>query len=269
MTIHYNLPMIEYLAHPAIGSSHLKQMLFSPRDYLLYPQRKFKGSPQTLLGEATHCILTEFNDFENRFAIQPEDWGPKNSGEGHKRWKEFKLEHADKKVLSWENKHFLDDLMLARAEHQGLCHIFDTIGGHAEVTAYTDLIDGIQLKARTDWLGNDGILWDIKTSSKGVSDFEIYRTIKDMGYHFQAAHHMRVIGDHVEVKGFGWIFVDTDSNSVNIVTRMMSDNLRDIAEQDLDAALHQLAQCIKTDEWPRRWDDAILTVQDYTRGSFS
>lgn len=268
MTIHYDQPMSEYLSHPGIGSSHLKQMLFSPRDYLMYKVRNRKDTPQTILGEATHCILTEFNDFENRFAIQPEDWGPKNSGEGHKRWKEFKLEHAGKKVLGWENKQFLDDLMLARSEHKGLCHIFDTVGGSAEVSAYTDLIDGIQLKARTDWLGNDGILWDIKTSSKGMSGYEIYRTIKDMGYHFQAAHHMGVIGDFVDIKGYGWIFVDTDSNSVNIITRMISDNLRAQGERDVEEALALLTQCIKMDEWPRRWDDEILTIMDYARGSF-
>lgn len=260
MSINFNQPMKDYLNHPAIGSSHLKQILYSPRDFKMYKSRGNKDTPQTILGEASHCILTEFHLFNDLFAVQPEYWGPKNSNPGKAKWDAFKKENLGKKCLGWEDKKYLDDLMIARKEHKGLCEIFDEIGGNPEVTAYTDYVNGIQLKARTDWLGNDGILWDIKTSSKGVSDSQIHRTILDMGYHFQAAHHMRVIGDHANVVWYGWIFVDTDSPSVNIVTRLASKSLLDTGERDLDSALDKLDRCLDLDEWPRRYDDEILEI---------
>lgn len=254
--------MSEYLAHPAIGSSHLKQILYSPRDFVMYKSRNRKDTPQTILGEATHCILTELDQFAERFAVQPEDWGPKNAGSGYKRWKEFKEENAGKHCLGWENKQFLDDLLVAREEHTGIRHIFDKVGGYQEVTAYTKEEDGFQLKARTDWLGNNGILWDIKTSSKGVSEFEMNRTIKDMGYHFQAAHHMHVLSEHAEIRDFGWIFIDTDSPSVNIVTRLISQSLLVWGQKDFNSAINQLKECVDTDIWPRRYDDEITTLKD-------
>ncbi len=257
--IQYNLPMAEYLKDPAIGSSHLKQILASPADYLAYRSKPFEESPATMLGTAVHTMILEPDEFTSRYAMQPADWGPRNKGHGYKMWADFKESNAEKICLTYEQSHYLHALDQACDDHKGLMHIIREVEGNSEVTAFTP-----KLKARTDWLGNDGIIWDVKTTSKGCSEYDLWKTVTFMGYHFQAAHHMHVLNEcGANIQGFGWIFVDTVSPSVNIITRLIPAQLLMLGQQDFKRACDILAECIETETWPKRYDDDILTLREF------
>lgn len=263
--IHYDLPMSDYLKDPAIGSSHLKHILASPADFIAYRTKPFEDTPATILGTAAHTMILEPDEFTARYAMPEEDWGARNKGEGYKRWNGFKEANEGKICLSYEQSQFIHALDQACDDHRGLCKIIREIGGKSEVAAFTMRENrALDLKARTDWLGNDGIIWDVKTTSKGCSDWDLYKTASFMGYHFQAAHHMHVLRESgADIKGFGWIFVDTDSPSVNIVTRLIPDGLMLFGVNDFKRACDLLAECIENESWPKRYDDDILILREF------
>ena len=107
------------------------------------------------------------------------------------------------------------------------------------------------LKARVDWLTHDGYIWDVKTTSKPVDDDSLAKTIFHYGYHFSAAHHTRVLREAgIDVKGFGWIFVSTDTPYPHIVMKKSSAALTKAGEMDFEYAVELLGSCTQDNDWP-------------------
>ncbi len=259
MTLSYNMTMSDYLGAPGVQSSRLKHILHSPADYLAAANAPFKESTAQALGTAIHCAILEPDEFDKRYAMQNIDFGAKNKGEGYKRWNEFKSLHTDKIVLGLEDSRRINDTRKAMGKHRGLKQILSS--GNSEVTAINEWDPKLTLKARTDFLGKDGILWDVKTTSDPLDDYSLMRTVHKFGYHFQAAHHMTCFRDFTPVNGFGWIFVSTAYPAVHIVTKRAPENLLEQGFRDHGIAIDRLKECMDTGEWPSDFDDDITELR--------
>ena len=252
-----DLPMSEYLAHPAVGSSTLKNILQSPADYKAALAIPSQETAATQLGTATHTAILEPHKFNHDYHCQPEDWGPLNSGEGRKKWDQHKKQAKENGIipLKWDDVCYLNRVRAAAESHEALQMLLRA--GKPEVTAVAK-IDGHEYKARVDWLTHKSVgffeprwVWDLKTSSKPVDDDTLSRTIFNWGYHFQAAHHTQVLkAAGIDVQGWGWIFVSTSTPAVHIVMRKASAALLSAGLEDWKYAKHMLEQCTKDDHWP-------------------
>ena len=223
--IYYDLPMDEYLSNPAIGSSTLKNILSSPLDFKTAIDTPFTGTRSTLLGSATHTAILEPHTFDDLYLIQTEDWGPRNKGEGKKKWDALKKKGIDenKGVLSYEEGIFLSRSKKTSLENSLLAGILKEAS--IEVTS-TCSHNGIDYKARPDVTSKGLINWDLKTTSKPIDEQSLQRTIYNNGYHFQAAHHIFCQKQNdIEIKGWGWIFVSTATPHPHIVLRLASESL--------------------------------------------
>ena len=258
MTLSYNMSMSDYLATQGVQSSRLKHILHSPADYLAAANAPFKESPAQALGTAIHCAILEPEEFDKRYAMQNVDFGAKNKGDGYKRWNEFKSLHTDKIVLGYDDSRRINDIRKVKENHRGLKLILSS--GHPEVTCINEY-DDVTLKARTDFLGLDGILWDVKSTSEPLDDYSLLRTVKKFGYHFQAAHHMKTFRDFTSVNGFGWIFVSTAYPAVHIVCKRAPESLIAEGMRDHGEAMDRLLECQNSGEWPSDFDDDITTLQ--------
>ncbi len=248
--ISYDMPMADYLKHPGVGSSSLKNILMSPRDYKAALAIPSKDTASTLLGELTHTFMLERDKFDERYVVQPEDWGPKNKGEAKKKWDALKKKAKEegKQHVSWEEKSFLDRLDGEMKSHIPLQAILNQ--GHPEVTVTCEH-KGIVYKAREDWIASDDWVWDVKTSVKMADDDTLARTIFLMGYHFQAAHHMFVLKNAgIDVKGWGWIFVSTGTPHPHIILRRASKELLEAGRTDHSYARNLLEACTRDNHWP-------------------
>lgn len=244
----YDLPMEQYLAHPAIGSSQLKHMLLTPADYKAALEQRSNETKATVLGTAVHAAILEPDTFDDRYALQPEDWGPRNVGSGKKRWDEFKAENSDKLVVGYEDACYLRRVQEATKNHSGLREYLAS--GRAEVTGFSRYNELIELKARADLL-SQGMLWDVKTTSESIDDENIARIIFASRYHFQVAHHLRVFNDHgLELSGAGWIFISTKTPAIHIRLVQALPDLLTWARRDHDYALEKLDICMQCDSWP-------------------
>lgn len=253
MSIYYDIPMAEYLSDPAISSSALKNILISPADYQAATLQKEKFETRyTLLGEAIHCAILEPDYLDERFAMQPEDWGPKNQNPGAQKWREFKIKHANKKILDFEDAQIVKRVAAKANYCEELTPFLDI--GRPEVTAFAQ-VEGIKIKARTDLLFDDGTnveLLDVKTTTESLADNNIFNLIFRNGYHFQAAHHSSVFAICLgkPVNTYRWIFVSTSSPAAHIRIVRCPHDLMAWGLKDHKYAIKSLARCTNKDEWP-------------------
>lgn len=256
----HGLDMDVYLRDPGIGSSLLKSILTSPADFRYRQQTPLPETRAMNLGTAVHMWILEPDLFDERYAVPCEDWGPLNVNPGRAKWADFK---NDCKVLGKEPLKYNDGIGILRIceaakRNRGLQELLkDKLGTEISAAAKHE---GIRYKARSDLI-SQGYLWDVKTSSKGLDDNRLERTIFENGYHFQAAHHMRVMLNALpDLQGFGWIFVNTGEGYPHVrVLKAASDWLH-FGAIDWLAAHERLQQCIEKDTWPVAYPDDIRDI---------
>lgn len=210
--IFHDMSMHDYLKHPGLNSSKLKLMLKTALDFKEGCEEESHDTKSTILGTAIHTLLLEPKEFDNRYALQTEDFGDKRAGDGKKRWDAFKKANSDKIVLPKEETDFLLRLQKRKNPHLKLL----LASGKVEVTGIYEE-DRLVRKARADLLTKDAIV-DVKSTAEGIDDLSIYRTIKKYHYDFSAAHYMTVFNKLCGniFKNFIWVFVDTDSPAQHV-----------------------------------------------------
>lgn len=207
-------------------------------------------------GSAVHCLLLEPNQFDKRYAVQPEDWGDlTKNAEGKPRWDAFKKENAGKACLTFKDVgSFLVKLKAKVRNHIPLRYLLAI--GRPEVSIFVQDVFGVHTKIRVDLLTSD-TMWDVKTSTEGMTNEEIYKTIKRYKYDFSAAYYMRVgnIALNNTIKNFGWIFVDTSSPALHIRLVTCPISLLQSADERVISSLTKIAQCQRDNVWPGYIDE--------------
>lgn len=251
-----NQPMADYLAHKGIGSSQLKTILESPKDYLYSLKKPSKETSSTSKGTLWHSFMLERQLYLDEHMIQPEDWGPLTQNPGRKLWAEFKekAKEAGKKPVKFSDAGDLLDLEKEMLQHEEFKKIMHN--HKAEVSFYAE-IDGIKLKSREDiWCHEDGSVWDVKTTSQDMDDESLEKAIFYYGYHFSAAHHMNVMkAAGAEVYKWGWIFVSTGTPAPHIVIKQASPDLLAAGMNDWNHAFNLLKECTASNRWPGYSDE--------------
>jgi len=245
-----NQPMSEYLSHEGIGSSTLKNILSSPRDYKYALEMPKKETKPQMLGTFIHTYMLERHLMKDEYMIQPEDWGPLTKNPGYSLWKEFKqnAEEQGKKPIKYKDGEFALRLNREMDDHEPLKDILSN--AKSEVSFYTN-IDGVPVKSREDlWCPDYKSVWDVKSCSKDIDDDSLSKVIFNNGYHFSAAHHMQVMKlCGVEVETWGWIFVSTGTPCPHIIIKEASEELIEAGLRDWHYAFNRLIESLETDSW--------------------
>lgn len=246
----YNLPMEDYLSSKNLGSSSLRKILLSPADFKASLSQTNNETTATALGTLVHTAFIEPHLLDKLYLFQTEDWGIKTKGEGKKKWDAFKKEAKENNKLHVEHKDYLFIQKLKDNIDKNPYIINLLKKSKGEVTAFCDY-KGVPIKARADLLvPDDKMIWDVKTTSKGVDHSTLSRNIFDFGYHFQAAHQMMVFNENgVEVNKWGWIFLSTNTPEIHIVTKQASTKLLECATTDFEYAIELYNECQKSGNW--------------------
>lgn len=239
-TLLYDMPTSEYFAHPGINSSRIKLMLKTPLDF-----KEDDGNEETkskILGSAIHTFLLEPEKFDERYAV----WHKRKAG---KEYLEFKKANVGKVFLSTTEVACIERL---REKLEQNIHLrFVLASGKSEVTGViTDEDTGLVRKARADKLTKNTI-WDVKTTSKGMSDGELYKEIKKYKYDLSAAHYVTVFNRLLDnqIKNFGWIFINTKPKVMHIRILLCPESMLNDAILEYDSVITNLLYCMKHDKW--------------------
>lgn len=181
-------------------SSSIVKNAFKGKEYF-EQQIAEMGKPTSamLFGTYIHTLILEPSLVEREFAIFD---GARRSG---KAWDGFQRDNKGKIILLRSDAEMAKILI----ENYSSCKAAtDLISkGRPEVSFFSEL-NGVKVKVRTDWLRDDGHIADIKTTSGGLTDFEIAQTIKKYGYHISAAMYLEVVAHFTKKPGkFYFVFL--------------------------------------------------------------
>lgn len=242
------MDIADYHAHPALGSSRLRELLKSPAHFKANLRRETEA---LALGSLVHTLVLEPETFPDRYVVTPKIDG---------RTKEGK---AAKAALADDPRIAVDVETMGEASacatsimgHIVYKQIRDAQVEHT--VFWTDAETGVECKARFDVLGP--LLVDLKTT-RDASPKGFQRAIATYGYHLQAAHYMAgAIANGMEPRGFLFACVETSAPYLPAGYLMGNPTLEQ-GERERREALLTYAQCLRDDRWPGYNDDRIEVI---------
>lgn len=206
------------------------------------------------VGTVAHSVLLEGIDAVE--IIEADDWRTKSAKEARE------LARANGKIPLL-GKHYFDVLAMVDAakkqlaEHQAFPALF-TDGKPEQTIAWVE--DGVQCKARLDWLHDDHCtVDDLKTTARSARHSDVERLIYNMGYDLQAAFYVRgckaVTG---VVPEFRFAFIETAAPYALSVSTP-SPAMYELANDRLDKGIRTWKHCLETGVWPG-YDRRVATV---------
>jgi exodeoxyribonuclease VIII len=253
--LHHGVPMADYLALDALGSTRLGWLAVSPLHY-----RYRLGSPReetdaTRLGTALHMAVLEPQRFAEQYACEPDPamvapGNAKPRATNAYRAAVADMEAAGFTVLRADVRATVGGMANAVLGHPHAARLLER-APEREVTALWDL-DGRPCRARVDLLGSN-VAADLKTtrSLKTFSPWELTR----YGYYRQASWYLdglRRLGCYVE--RFFFIAVEsTPPHDVGVF--VMDPATLDIGLIECESLLKKLVECEHAGEWPGMFPD--------------
>lgn len=245
--IQSRIPFDDYQSIPALNISRLKEMKRSPLHYQ-HALTNPKSTAALTLGTAAHTATLEPERFGRDFAI----WSHRTesgrmSPRTGKRWDEFCIAHADKKIITEDECDAA--LAIAHAVRNDPVARSYLEAGDPEVTMQW-AFDGRACKGRVDWLTRleRDVLVGLK-SARDCRPFLFGAAAARLGYHLQWAWYfdgfITATGREPRVVE---IVVESAPPHAVVVYDIPNDILEQGREEYLDL-MRQLADCEDRNEW--------------------
>ena len=253
------MDIADYHAHPALGSSRLRELLKSPAHFRANMRRETEA---LALGSLVHTLVLEPHTFSERYLVVPKINGATKAGK------------AQKAALATETRTVVNEEVMAEARacadslmaHKVYQQIHEAQTEHTvfwdEDVSWQDergnqVTAKVRCKARFDVVGP--WLVDVKTtrdaSSRGFS-----RAIATYGYHIQAAHYLAgALANGLEPRGFLFACVETEPPYLSAGYLLDTPSISQ-GETERQAALLTFAKCTKSGVWPGYNDDEMVAI---------
>lgn len=238
------IPESRYNADPALRQSDFKKFLRSPA---IYDQAE-SGEQKTHfnLGNMVDCLFLEPEKFNSIFREFTETASLttkaakafiKDLKPGQLAYTPQMMEKADTMVTILEGL-----IELPPPEYR-------------QTSAFTTA-RGVDIKARCDWYGTDGYIYDLKTAS----DLKWWSmdAVK-YGYDIQSAWY-KTCFDEWKPEGFRFIVIDS-GGSHDVIYRECSAETEDKAGAKIIAGLEQFKKCTDSGIWT--WHDRDITFEQF------
>lgn len=258
--LHYNIPARVYHADPApkpsLNSGIVRTLCEKTpaHAWLQHPRLGGKAREQTdamafgaylhalMAGDVSEFEVCEFADYKSKAAQLYRQ-------EVRRAGRVPIFQHVAEEVG------IVAEALTARSAH-GCTNTPFASNAQSEVTAIWQE-DDIWLRARFDRLVVDvdsyADIWDWKTTSGGLSERELQRTIISYGYHIQAAHYLRGLEATMpHMRGrCSFIFSFVETEPPYCVRRVvLSPELLKHGQRELARAIALWRECMATNTWP-------------------
>ena len=245
----------EYHAHPAISKSGLDRIDQSPAHYRAWLQSPREATPALTFGSAAHAYLLEREVFERSYVVMSEKIDRRTKA-GKEAWEAFQTKANGREVLTLDDMETLEAMAYSISQHPIAEELLDSGSGEAEVSFFTELW-GVSVKCRPDWLRNDGIVVDLKTTDNaGPAAFA--KSCAKWRYHVQASFYSDILCKGRDVKAFVFIAVEKSAPYAVGVYELHAESLeagREAYQRNLDT----YKRCLDTGHWPA-YSNSIETL---------
>lgn len=253
-----DIPFHEYLADPAINSSGLKLFSQSPAKFKFWKNNDRPGTPSQILGSATHCLILEPEHFTKRFGKEP---APRIGTPARIKWDRCNSTAIALTPRQWDDVH-----SMAEAFKTTSCSVARELlsGGNPEMSIFwDDPGTGLRAKIRPDYLLPNDIIVDLKTTVD-ASPRGFLKEVRRWGYQYQASFYLRGLTEAYRAAGVnrqaeGFVFVAIENQAPHeIACYILSENILEEAQQQIDENLVQYAECLRQDVWPGYANEIII-----------
>jgi hypothetical protein len=245
--IHQNLGMEEYhawkldksnLKAGPISTSMLKEFARNPYAWLRAEPKEPTPAMQT--GSLLDMALTEVERFEESIALSPFD------------------SYRTKEARAWRDEVLAQGKIVATKEQaENALSCAEAVWEHDEAasilerstfqTGVVTEVGGIPFKCLIDILPQESeweeIIWDYKTTSAGLDDESLRKTIGQFKYHWQAAAYKSAWNKESKdrhCERFGFIFQDPQTREVRVV--VLDDDSMELGRRGVVQALAEVQQ---------------------------
>lgn len=227
----------------AISASGLKLFMRSPAHYwaaYLDPERIERQPTAAMrLGTATHCAILEPDAFDDRYMLRPDGINARtNEGKAHLA----AIAESGMEILTPDDFALITGMAESFRRHHISAELF-AAPYKVEQSIFSE-INGVRCKCRPDYISDDFVM-DVKTT-RDASIEGFGKQAWNLGYHIQEAFYRRVIGGNRR-----FLFCAVESDHPHLVQYHESpDELIAYADDLIDAALSQYAECLRKNTWP-------------------
>lgn len=257
-----SMPAEQYHAHPAISKTGLDKVAQSPRHYRWYKDNDTLDTKALVFGRAFHTMLLEPELIDRQVVIKPEKYQTKEEcGRTIKEQKEeFEALHAGKAIISKDDLETAKSMAASIRDTASARFLLKGAGKIEPSLFWQDGETGVDCRARFDWLRDDGLIIDLKTTRCAKPE-EFVKHAYSYRYHVQAAFYMEayraVTGN--EAQGFAFIAVEKEPPYCACV--FIADNaFIELGEIEYRKDIAAYADCLKSNQWPGYPDEKMVPL---------
>lgn len=244
----------EYHAHPATGSTSLKNVLRSPAHYLYEFKNPSEPTPAMALGTAIHEAILEPNLFMANAVVMPKFEG-KGSREAKDQWL---LEHHGSRILKEEDRECIKGVLGAISAHSTARGLLSS-GAAEESYFWQDSETGIVCKCRPDFLRGGHTIIDVK-STIDAQPTTFPKAIANFSYHLSAAFYLEGVSQVIGQRFDEFIIIAVEKTApYGVSVHLLDQGTIEAGRFLFRKALTVLKQCKDSDRYPA-YPDRILTT---------
>lgn len=236
------MPNEAYHAYEGISKSGLDLIDRSAAHFAYAPKRE--PSRAMVLGSATHAAILEPDVFAREYLLLRDVTDRRSTV-----YKEAIKTHAPECVLTGSEADQVAAMQEAARSNSAIMEILSQ-AGHAEIAAFvTDPETGVLLKAKYDYLSDNAVCMDIKTT-QDIRYQQFQRSVGQYRYHVQDSFYSYVYrlltGGELKFK-FGCI-ESSAPHATKVYT--LDDEAKLIGMRLARRNIDTYAQCVTYGEWP-------------------
>lgn len=234
----------EYHAAEGLSKSDLDLIHKSPAYYRYIKENKREQTASMLLGSVFHKLVLEPETFAAEYAVCPA--ADRRTRAGKELYRSFVDSlHESVEVITDDVYQTAYAMAEALKNHPIASKLLTN--GKAERSFFTEFC-GVKIKCRPDWLRNDGIVVDLK-STQNASPDKFPKSAYDFRYHVQAwwyLNALRTVG--IEATDFMFIAVE-NIPPYHVCVFAADDIMLALGENDAKADLAVYKKCLESGNW--------------------
>lgn len=237
-----------YHLHPSLSKSGMDNLAQSPMHFKYRRENPDNQSDALRFGSAFHTLLLEPGQFNGRVVI----WSgaPRNTKAGKDEYAAALMDNPGKLLIKQAEYDQMLGMCKAIKAHPAANIILSGKGKVEPSLFWSDPGTGVECRARPDWLRDDGLLVDLKTTINASPEaFNV--SAGNFRYHVQAAYYSegyyRVTGN--QAAGFVFVAVEKEAPyGVSVLEMDLEDLL--LGEREAHRLLDIYQECLKANRWP-------------------
>lgn len=244
--------------NPTISKSELDILNHSPARYKreIIEGKRRAATPAMIFGQAFHCAILEPLEFEDHFAVLPDELDELNKNtkkykDGVAEFKEANLTAGGqpKDILTQADARTLDAMAESVFAHPIAAELLSRVVHVEKAFRWRDQRLDVGLRCKPDFVTADGIVGDLKTTRDRLDDWHAQSAVK-FRYDVQQVHYSEGLkANGIDVQDFLFVVIEK--------TAPHSCAVFGLTEEDIDNAwtewrmdLGTYAACLKSGEWP-------------------